>query len=49
MSEKKKRVKAICENGACRKQFSYLPRTDGKPQRTWCYKCVPKKKGNNHE
>jgi hypothetical protein len=38
----KKRISEKCYE--CGKRFSYLPRTDGKPQRVLCYKCQPKKR-----
>jgi len=40
MKNGKRRVKTRCD--VCMKVFSYLPRTDGKPQRTICYKHRPR-------
>jgi len=39
MKNGKKRERATCK---CGKDFSFLPRTDGEPQRNKCYKCKPR-------
>ena len=41
----KHRVNAKCI--VCGKAFSYLPRSDGLPQREQCYHCIPKPLENN--
>ena len=42
MKKGKKRVSEKCAK--CGGRFTYLPRTDGKPQRVCCYRCEPRKK-----
>jgi hypothetical protein len=36
----KKRARIECIN--CGKTESIMPRNDGKPQRPYCYKCLPR-------
>lgn len=42
MKNGKKRVRIVCINEKCKREFSILPRTDGKPQRSKCYRCEKK-------
>lgn len=42
MNTMKKRINVTCANSGCGKEFSILPRTDGKPQRSECFTCKPR-------